>query len=73
MGRVVSTNRIVVLGLTPIGSLLGGALATEIGLRETVVAGAGVAFLGLVPLLASPWRTLRELPAPRAELGEPRQ
>ncbi|MCS7006057.1 MAG: MFS transporter [Thermoleophilia bacterium] len=66
-GRMSSVMRFVVWGTIPIGALLGGALATWIGLRETIVVGAiggGLAFLWL---LLSPQRRLRELPEPVAD------
>ena len=69
-GRMNSVMRFIVWGTIPIGSLLGGALGTWIGLRETMVIGAigsGVSFLWI---LLSPQRRLREMPEPVEE--EPR-
>ena len=63
-GRMNSVMRFMVWGTIPIGGLLGGALATWVGLRETIVIGAiggGLAFLWL---LLSPQRHLREMPKP---------
>ena len=63
-GRMNSTMRFMVWGTIPIGTLLGGALATWVGLRETIVIGAiggGTAFLWL---LFSPQRHLHEMPEP---------
>jgi MFS family permease len=63
-GRMNSTMRFMVWGTIPVGTLLGGALATWVGLRETIVIGAiggGTAFLWL---LFSPQRHLREMPEP---------
>ena len=63
-GRMNSVMRFMVWGTIPLGTLLGGALATWIGLRETIVVGAiggGLAFLWL---LFSPQRHLREMPEP---------
>jgi MFS family permease len=63
-GRMNSVMRFIVWGTIPIGALLGGALGTWIGLRETVVVGAiggGLAFLWI---LLSPQRHLREMPEP---------
>ena len=45
-----------------IGSLLGGALATWIGLRETMLIGAAIGSGSFVPVLISPVRTLRDMP-----------
>ena len=63
-GRMNSVMRFLVWGTIPIGTLAGGALATWMGLRETILVGAvggGLAFLWIV---FSPQRRLRELPAP---------
>ena len=52
----------------PIGSLIGGALATAIGLRATllVVGGLGLA-LAIGAMMVSPFRSHRTLPAAAAE------
>jgi MFS family permease len=63
-GRMNSVMRFMVWGTIPLGALLGGALATWIGLRETILIGAigsGLAFLWIV---FSPQRHLREMPEP---------
>lgn len=63
-GRMNSVMRFMVWGTIPIGTLAGGALATWIGLRETILVGAlggGTAFLWL---LLSPQRQLRDMPEP---------
>ena len=63
-GRMNSVMRFMVWGTIPLGTLAGGALATWIGLRETIAVGAvggGFAFLWL---LFSPQRHLREMPEP---------
>ena len=63
-GRMNSVMRFIVWGTIPLGTISGGALATWIGLRETMAIGAiggGLAFLWL---LLSPQRHLRELPEP---------
>jgi MFS family permease len=63
-GRMNSVMRFMVWGTIPLGALLGGALATWIGLRETIFIGAiggGLAFLWIV---FSPQRHLREMPEP---------
>jgi len=63
-GRMNSVIRFIVWGTIPIGTLLGGALATWIGLRETIVVGAIGGGLGALFLLFSPQRHLRETPEP---------
>jgi MFS family permease len=63
-GRMNSAMRFVVWGTIPLGTLTGGALATWIGLRETIAIGAiggGLAFLWI---LFSPQRHLHEMPEP---------
>lgn len=63
-GRMNSVMRFIVWGTIPLGTISGGALATWIGLRETMAIGAiggGLAFLWL---LFSPQRHLRKLPEP---------
>jgi MFS family permease len=64
LGRTTASRRLVVFGAVPLGALVGGALASTIGLRETLwvsAVGASVAFL---PLLSPSVRSLRELPEP---------
>jgi MFS family permease len=63
-GRMNATMRFVVWGTIPIGALLGGALATTLGLRETIWIGAIGSLFAFVPLLFSPLRSLREMPRP---------
>jgi MFS family permease len=69
LGRMNATMRFLVWGTMPLGGLLGGALGTVIGLRPTlwVTTVGGVLATGWV--LASPLRTLRDLPS--AAAGEP--
>jgi MFS family permease len=62
LGRMNSVMRFIVWGTIPIGNLVGGALGTWIGLRETLIIGAigsGGAFLWI---LLSPMRSVREMP-----------
>ena len=63
-GRMNSVMRFIVWGTIPIGTIAGGALATWLGLRETIVIGAVGGGLASLWLLLSPQRHLRELPAP---------
>ena len=46
----------------PFGTLLGGALAAALGLREAMLVAATVSFLPFLPVVVSPLRSLRELP-----------
>jgi MFS family permease len=63
LGRMTATMRFVTVAVAPVGSLVGGALATAIGLRHTlwVVGSLGIA-LCLVALRFSPVRLHRTLP-----------
>ena len=63
-GRMNSVMRFVVWGTIPVGTLAGGALATWIGIRETIVIGAVGGGLAFLWLLFSPQRHLREMPEP---------
>lgn len=63
-GRMNATVRFMVWGTMPIGSLIGGAMASVIGLHETIWIAAILGFIpALFPFL-SPVRNLREMPAP---------
>jgi MFS family permease len=68
LGRMTATMRFVTVASAPIGSLVGGALATGIGLRGTLLT---VGVLGLILSAAavawSPVRRHRTLPAQAAE------
>ena len=61
-GRMNATMRFLVWGTIPIGSLLGGALATVIGLRETILLGGVGGFLPFLFVLFSPVRSIQEMP-----------
>ena len=63
-GRMNSVMRFLVWGTIPLGSLIGGALGTWVGLRETIVIGAIGAGLSFLWILLSPQRHLREMPKP---------
>ena len=67
LGRVNASNRFMVFGVMPVGSLLGGFLGETIGLRPTLAVAALGMLLAFVWLVASPVRSLRELPARAAE------
>jgi MFS family permease len=68
-GRMNSVMRFLVWGTIPIGSLLGGALATRIGLQQTIVVGAIGGSLSFLWILLSPQRHLREMPEPVSDPG----
>jgi predicted MFS family arabinose efflux permease len=63
-GRLNATMRFVMWGVTPLGALAGGLLATTgLGVRGTLaVAGAGT-LLAAIPFLTAALRSLREVPS----------
>ncbi|MFH9760473.1 MFS transporter [Streptomyces anulatus] len=67
-GRAAATITFVGMGFTPLGSLLGGLLAQEWGLRTGLLVTATGMMLSPVLMAASPLARLgRVLPAPREE------
>ncbi|MET4922873.1 MFS transporter [Streptomyces sp. PSRA5] len=65
-GRVVATLNFVGMGLTPLGSLLGGFLATRWDLRTSLLLTVIGLFLSPLSMAFSPLARLgKELPAPR--------
>jgi predicted MFS family arabinose efflux permease len=71
--RVSGAYMVVNYGVRPLGALVGGALGTWIGLRETLWIATAGALLGVLWLLPSPILGLRELPenAEGAPAGAP--
>jgi MFS family permease len=68
LGRMNASRRFVVWGTIPLGALAGGALASVIGLRETLFVGAIGASVAFLPVVFSPIRTIERIPD---ELPEP--
>ena len=68
LGRMTATMRFVTVASAPVGALVGGALATVIGVRGTllVVGVLGLALTGAA-VFWSPVRRHHELPAPIME------
>jgi MFS family permease len=66
-GRMNSVIRFLVWGTMPLGLLLGGALATWIGLREALWIGAIGALFTFLPILLSPVRSIERMPEPLEE------
>jgi MFS family permease len=63
-GRMNSVLRFIVWGVIPLGSLVGGAVATAVDLRAAIWLGAiGMSF-AFLPVLVSPVRALRQMPEP---------
>lgn len=63
-GRMNATVRFLVWGTMPIGSIIGGVLASNIGLHETIWIGAILGFIPAIFPLLSPVRKLRTMPEP---------
>ena len=62
-GRMNASMRFIVWGTIPVGSLVGGALGTAIGLLPTIWIGAVGGLLSILPLVLTPVRTLRAVPS----------
>ena len=61
-GRMNATMRFIVWGTLPLGAVIGGTLGTFLPLRTTVLIGGLVACTAFLWVLASPVRSLREIP-----------
>jgi MFS family permease len=66
-GRMNSVMRFIVWGTIPLGALVGGVLASQIGLKETLIIGGLGSCLPFLPVLFSPVRSIRKMPEPVAE------
>jgi MFS family permease len=60
--RMNATMRFIVWGTIPIGSLMGGVLATFVPVRAALILAALASFIAVLPLLASPLLSLRAIP-----------
>ncbi len=63
-GRMNATVRFLVWGTMPIGSIIGGVLASTIGVHQTIWISAVLGFTPAIFPLLSPVRRLRVMPAP---------
>jgi MFS family permease len=63
-GRMNSVMRFIVWGAIPLGALIGGLLASRIGVKETLIVGGIGCCLPFLPVLFSPVRGIREMPEP---------
>jgi len=63
-GRMNSVMRFIVWGTIPLGSFLGGVIASQIGVRETLIVGGAGSCLAFLPVLFSPVRAIRRMPEP---------
>ncbi len=58
LGRMNASRRWLVWGVIPLGSLIGGVLASAIGLRTTLFVGCGISTAASAFLLLKPIRTI---------------
>jgi MFS family permease len=63
-GRMNSVMRFIVWGTIPLGSLIGGVLASRIGVKATLIVGGAGCCIPFLPVLFSPVRAIREMPEP---------
>jgi len=63
-GRMNSVMRFIVWGTIPLGSIIGGVLASQIGVKETLIVSGIGCFLPFLPVLFSPVRAIEEMPDP---------
>jgi predicted MFS family arabinose efflux permease len=61
-GRVTAARRTIAMGVLPLGTLLGGALAGAVGYAATLWVGTGVIACSLLVMATSPIVRLRDLP-----------
>lgn len=66
LGRMNASYRFVSWGTVPLGALLGGWLGGTVGLRGTLLIGALGVLASVVWIIASPIRSLVDIPAPDA-------
>ena len=66
-----ATMRFIVWGTIPLGATLGGFLGGQIGLHETIWISAIGGLFVFLPVLFSPVRGIREMPAPLEESADP--
>jgi MFS family permease len=64
LGRVITASQTVNYGSAPVAALTAGWLGTALGIRETIAIMAAVHAAACFMILLSPFRPLRELPAP---------
>jgi len=70
-GRMNATMRFIVWGTIPLGTILGGVIATVVGLQPAILIGALGAFLAVIPLVVTPVRTIRDMPTQAGDPEDP--
>jgi predicted MFS family arabinose efflux permease len=69
MGRVMAVDSLVTWGALPVGSLLGGLLATALSLRTSILSGGVLILSSVLALGWTLYRSTRVLPADAADQG----
>ncbi len=64
LGRVNATQQLALFGVNPLGALLGGLIASIVGLQLTLAIAAAGAGLTAILLLVTPIKHLRAMPLP---------
>jgi MFS family permease len=67
LGRVNAAIRLTSLAAMLMGSLIGGVMGETVGLRPTLIAGAGATFVAALWIIASPARGMRGVPVVETE------
>jgi MFS family permease len=68
-GRMNAVMRFIVWGTIPLGSLIGGALGSRIGLQQTIWVGVIGGLLSFLPVAVSPLWGVEEMPESEADAG----
>jgi MFS family permease len=66
-GRMNSVMRFIVWGTIPLGALIGGVLASKIGVKQTLIVSGIGCFTSFLPVVFSPVRDIKEMPEPVAD------
>jgi hypothetical protein len=69
LGRVNATQQVALFGVNPLGAIIGGAVASAVGLQATLAIAAAGAALTSVFLALSPITKLRGMPDPSRVAG----
>jgi MFS family permease len=67
LGRVNAAIRLTSLAAMLLGALIGGVMGETVGLRPTLIAGAGATFAAALWIIASPARGMRGVPVVEVE------
>jgi hypothetical protein len=70
LGRVSASRRWIVFGVISLGNLLGGVLASQVGLRPALIVGASISLVAFTSLLSPAIRTLATVHGDARDSGE---